>query len=180
MATRPIICPPIPQPGWVFFKDQFVLEEDYVNTPFFDFKKLKVDVMSYSRLRITLKRSKSVTLSQTDIGLDGFVQWIAVKVKYPTPINPILYGSQVPIIPGVPTPPNGTPQVQKYIHWTYQENTYNLGDMMILSGLPEGSTDAEVTGWNLTTDPLVHPGGGIIFTNPHPDFDVKLEILIAR
>ena len=128
----------------------------------------------------TLKRSRSVVLSQSDIGLDGFVQWIAVKVKYPTPINPILYGSQVPIIPGVPTPTNGTPQVQKYIYWTYQNNTYNLGDMMILSGFPEGSTDSDVTGWNLSTDPFLYQGGGITFTNPHSDFDVKLDILIAR
>ena len=29
MATRPILCPPIPPNGWVFFKNQFVLVEEY-------------------------------------------------------------------------------------------------------------------------------------------------------
>lgn len=180
MATRPIICPPNPPNGWVFFKNQFMLEEDYQYTPFFNFKDLAFDVESYSRLRITLKRNKSIKLSQTDIGTDGFVRWIAVKVQYPAPKNPILYSAQTPIIPGLPRPTNGTPQIQKYIYWTYRGNTYNLGDMMVLTGNPLGSTDSEVTGWNLSSDYLLYPDGGILFTNPHGTFDVKLEVLVAK
>jgi hypothetical protein len=180
MATRPIICPPIPANGWIFFKSNFGLEEDYANTTFFNLKDLNFGVVSYSRLRITLKRTKSIKLSQTDIATEGFVRWIAVKVQYPAPKNPILYAAQTPIIPGVPTPTNGTPQIQKYIYWTYRGNTYNLGDMMVLTGNPLGSTDSEVTGWNLSQDNLLYSDGGIIFQNPHTDFDVKLEVLVAK
>jgi hypothetical protein len=119
-------------------------------------------------------------LSQTDIATEGFVRWIAVKVQYPAPKNPILFSAQTPIIPGLPRPTNGTPQIQKYIHWTYEGKTYNLGELMVLSGNPLGSTDADVTGWNLSEYDLVYPGGGITFTNPHSDFDVKLQVLIAK
>ena len=180
MATRPILCPPIPTNGWVFFKNQFVLEEDFNYTTFFNFKDLAFVVQDYSRLMITLKRTKSIKLSQTDIGTEGFVRWIAVKVQYPAPKNPILFASQTPIIPGVPTPKNGTPQIQKYIHWSYQGKTYNLGELMVLSGNPLGSTDSDVTGWNLSEYDLLYSGGGITFTNPHPDFDVKLQVLVAK
>jgi hypothetical protein len=160
MATRPIICPPIPANGWIFFKSNFGLEEDYANTTFFNLKDLNFGVVSYSRLRITLKRTKSIKLSQTDIATEGFVRWIEVKVQYPAT--------------------NGTPQIQKYIYWTYRGNTYNLGDMMVLTGNPLGSTDSEVTGWNLSQDNLLYSDGGIIFQNPHTDFDVKLEVLVAK
>jgi len=180
MATRPIPCPPAVPNGWVFFKDQFVLEQDYQYTTFFNFKDLAFGVVAYSRLRISLKRGRSVKLSQSNIGTEGFVRWIAVKVQYPAPKNTILYASQTPIIPGVPTPTNGTPQIQKYITWTYQGRTLNLGDMMVLTGNPLGSTDSEVTGWNLSEDDFLFAGGGITFTNPHSDFDVKLEILVAK
>jgi hypothetical protein len=180
MATRPIICPPTPPNGWVFFKNEFVLEEDFNYTTFFNFKDLVFGVETYSRLQITLKRNKSILLSQTDIATEGFVRWIAVKVQYPAPKNPILFSAQTPIIPGLPRPTNGTPQIQKYINWTYQGKTYNLGELMVLSGNPLGSTDADVTGWNLSEYDLVYPGGGITFTNPHSDFDVKLQVLIAK
>jgi hypothetical protein len=180
MATRPIICPPTPPNGWVFFKNEFVLEENFNYTTFFNFKDLVFGVETYSRLQITLKRNKSILLSQTDIATEGFVRWIAVKVQYPAPKNPILFSAQTPIIPGLPRPTNGTPQIQKYINWTYQGKTYNLGELMVLSGNPLGSTDADVTGWNLSEYDLVYPGGGITFTNPHSDFDVKLQVLIAK
>ncbi len=181
MATRPIICPPQPIDGFLFRKDKFVLEEDYNITNFFDFSDFQDEVISYSRLKVTLKSGKSVKISQTDIGDDnGFVKWVAVKVKYPAPKDPILYGSQTPIIPGVPTPTNGTPQVKKYIFWTYRGNTYNIGEMMILTGSKLGSTDSEKTGWNLSEDFLPYEDGGITFSNPHTDIDVKLEIIIAR
>ena len=180
MATRPIICPPTPPNGWVFFKNEFVLEENFNYTTFFNFKDLVFGVETYSRLQITLKRNKSILLSQTDIATEGFVRWIAVKVQYPAPKNPILFSAQTPIIPGLPRPTNGTPQIHKYINWTYQGKTYNLGELMVLSGNPLGSTDADVTGWNLSEYDLVYPGGGITFTNPHSDFDVKLQVLIAK
>jgi hypothetical protein len=51
---------------------------------------------------------------------------------------------------------------------------------MILTGSKLGTTDSEMTGWNLSEDYLPYRDGGITFTNPHTNFDVKLEILIAR
>ena len=66
MATRPIICPPQPIDGFLFRKDKFVLEEDYNITNFFDFSDLQDEVISYSRLKVTLKRNKSVKISQTE------------------------------------------------------------------------------------------------------------------
>lgn len=181
MATRPIICPPVPPNGFLFIKDKFVLEEDYNITNFIDFSNMTSEVVSYSRLKITLKAGKSVKVSQTDIGdVNGFVRWVAVKVRYPEPIDPILFGSQVPIIPGVPTPSNGTPQVRKYINWAYRGETFNIGELMILTGSKLGTSDSEMTGWNLSEDYLPYRDGGITFANPHTNFDVKLEILIAR
>ena len=181
MATRPIICPPFPPNGFLFKKDKFVLEEDYNITNFIDFSNMVSEVSSYSRLKVSLKAGRSVKVSQTEIGdFNGFVRWVAVKVRYPEPIDPILFGSQVPIIPGVPTPTNGTPQVRKYITWTFRGETFNLGELMILTGSKLGTTDSEMTGWNLSEDYLPYRDGGITFTNPHTNFDVKLEILIAR
>jgi hypothetical protein len=52
--------------------------------------------------------------------------------------------------------------------------------MMVLTGNPLGSTDSEVTGWNLSQDNFLYSDGGIIFQNPHTDFDVKLEVLVAK
>jgi hypothetical protein len=43
-----------------------------------------------------------------------------------------------------------------------------------------GSTDSEVTGWNLSEDRFLYSDGGIIFQNPHANFDVKLEVLVAK
>lgn len=181
MATRPITCPPNSQNGFIFNRDKFVLEEDFNKTIFIDFKDLLDDVVAYSRLRISLNAGKSVKISQTDIGdINGYVRWIAVRVNYPEPANPILYGSQVPIIPGVPTPTNGTPQVKKYINWTYQGKTYYVGELMILTGNKLGSTDSEHTGWNLSEANLPYTDGGIVFANPHSNINVKLDLLIAR
>jgi hypothetical protein len=120
-------------------------------------------------------------LSQTDLTDNkGFVRWIAIKVKYPSPVSPILYNAELPVVPGVPRPTNGTPQNQKYLTWTYEGKTYPIGELMILSGNPGGSIDSEEIGWNLSNQPLEYPGGGITITNPHAAMDVKLEIMVAR
>lgn len=180
MATRPKICPPYPLPGFIFFRDKFVLQEDYINTTFFDFSKMIDVVTAYSKSQITLGPNKSVFVTQGDIGdAQGFVRWIAVKVRYPQPINPILFGANVPIIPGVPTPTNGIPQTQKYINWTYLDKTNYIGELMILTGNSGGSTSTLTTGWNLGYENPLFPPGGITFTNPHSDFSVKLEMIVA-
>ena len=75
---------------------------------------------------------------------------------------------------------NGTPQNQKYLTWTYEGKTYPIGELMILSGNPGGSIDSEEIGWNLSSQDLAYPGGGITITNPHAAMDVKLEIMVAR
>jgi hypothetical protein len=181
MATRPIICPPSNFPGFVFYKDKFVLEEGNTKTPFFDLSSLLLGVSAYSRLKITLQSSTSVLLSQTDlVDNDGFVRWIAIKAVYPPPISPILYNAEVPVVPGLPRPTNGTPQNQKYLTWTYEGNTYPLGELMILSGNPAGSIDADAIGWNLSSQDIKYSGGGITITNPHDAMTVKLEIMVAR
>jgi hypothetical protein len=180
MATRPKICPPANIPGFIFFRDKFVLQEDFVNTTFFDFSKMIDVVTAYSRSQITLGPNKSVMFTQSDIGdAQGFVRWIAVKVRYPQPINPILFNSEVPIIPGVPTPINGTPQTQKYINWSYLGQTNYIGELMILTGNPGGSSDSLPSGWNLGWNNPEFPAGGITFNNPHADFSVKLELIVA-
>lgn len=181
MATRPIICPPAVIPGFIFFKDKFVLEEGSIKTTFFDLSSILVDVKAYSRIKISLKANTSVMLSQTDlVNNEGFVKWIAIKVVYPGPVNPILYDAELPVVPGYPRPTNGTPQNQKYLTWTYEGNTYPLGELMILSGTPAGSIDSENIGWNLSNQPIAFPGGGITITNPHDAINVKLEIMVAR
>jgi len=181
MATRPITCAAGNQDGFIFFRDKFILEEDNSKVTFFDFKDMLDEVVAYSRLKVTLKAGRNIKISQTDVGDEnGYVKWIAVKVKYPEPVNSLIYGSQVPIITGTPTPSNGIAQTNKYINWTYQGTTYNIGDLMVLSGSKVGSSDSELTGWNLSEDTLPYTDGGIIFTNPHSDIDVKLEILVAR
>jgi hypothetical protein len=181
MATRPIICPPSIPPGFVFYKDKFVLEEGGQKTTFFDLSQILIGVSAYSRLKITLKSNSSVMLSQSDlVDNEGFVRWIAIKAVYPAPENPILYNSELPIIPGLPRPTNGTPQNQKYLNWTYEGDTYPLGELMILSGNPAGSIDADAIGWNLSNQDILYSGGGITITNPHDAMTVKLEIIVAR
>jgi len=181
MATRPIICPPLTPTGFVFFKDKFVLDDGVTKTTFFDLSKILVGVSAFSRLRINLKSSTSVTISQTDIvDTEGFVKWIAIKCVYPTPVNPILYNSELPVVPGYPRPTNGTQQNQKYLTWTYEGNTFPLGELMILSGVPAGSIDADQIGWNLSTQDILYSGGGITITNPHDAITVKIEIMVAR
>jgi hypothetical protein len=181
MATRPIICPPGTVPGFVFFKDKFVLDEGSVKTTFFNLSDILLGVSAYSRIKISLKSSTSVMLSQTDlVDNEGFVRWIAIKVLYPEPVSPILYNSELPFVPGYPRPTNGTPQNQKYLTWTYEGNTYPLGELMILSGNPAGSINSELIGWNLSDQDIAFPGGGITITNPHDAMNVKLEIMVAR
>ena len=181
MASRPIICPPGTIPGFIFFKDKFVLDESNVKTTFFDLSSLLIGVTAYSRMRINLKSNTSVMISQNDLVDDkGFARWIAIKVKYPAPISPILYNAALPVIPGLPRPTNGTPENQKYLTWTYDGYTYPIGELMILSGNPAGSINSEEIGWNLSSQDLVYPGGGITITNPHAAIDVKLEIMVAR
>lgn len=181
MATRPTICPPPSIPGFVFYKDRFVLEEGNTKTTFFDLSSILLGVSAYSRIKITLKPSTSVLLSQSDlVDNEGFVRWIAIKAVYPPKIDPILYNAELPVVPGYPRPTNGTPQNQKYLNWTYEGNTYPLGEMMILSGNPAGSIDADAIGWNLASQDIVYSGGGITITNPHDAITVKLEIMVAR
>lgn len=181
MATRPIICPPSVPPGFIFYKDKFVLEENSSKTTFFDLSKILIGVTAYSRLKITLKSNTSVMLSQSDlVDNEGFVRWIAIKAMYPAPVSPILYNSELPFVPGLPRPTNGTPQNQKYLNWTYENNTYPLGELMILSGTPAGSIDSDAIGWNLSDQDIRYIGGGITITNPHDAMTIKLEIIVAR
>jgi len=55
MASRPIICPPANIPGFVFFKDKFVLEEGNTTAKvtFFNLSDILLQVKAYSRIQIS-------------------------------------------------------------------------------------------------------------------------------
>ena len=57
MATRPIICPPGTIPGFVFFKDKFVLDEGGIKTTFFNLSDILLGVSAYSRIKIRKEQS---------------------------------------------------------------------------------------------------------------------------
>lgn len=162
MATRPPVCPPNQVPGLAFNRSALVevgADGNYSTNPLVDLKDLIFGVRAFSHLSISLAESKSSLLSQTDIGDDfGYQSFILIKVTYPSDI----------------------PVTQKYLEWTYNGSTYYIGEIMVLSGRRTSSIDAKELGWNLSADDVYYNGGGIIFTNPHSTFRVKLEILVAR
>jgi hypothetical protein len=57
---------------------------------------------------------------------------------------------------------------QKYIKYTYHTGPeLNIGKLMV-------STGTDDAGWNLLGSP-----GGMLLTNPHSNFDVKVKVLIV-
>lgn len=161
MATRPIKCPYDEDSGFRFNRGFLVLDTPTTNYPekFIRFDDLLEDVTSYSRLRINLSPSTCYLLSQTDIGdSEGFVSFILVKSTFPDTLV----------------------ETRKYLTWEYEGETYNMGNLMILSGTNLTDFSSSPAGWNISQPGAVYDNGGIIFCNPHSDITIKLEILIAR
>jgi hypothetical protein len=162
MATRPPVCPPTQVPGLAFNRTALVevsSDGNYSPNPLVELKDFLMEVKSFSHLRISVAESKSYLLSQTDIGDDfGYESFVLIKVTYPDDV----------------------PTSKRYLEWEYNGANFYIGELMILSGKRTSSIDAKQLGWNISADDVFYKGGGIIFTNPHSTFKVKLEILVAR
>jgi hypothetical protein len=160
MATRPVACPYDTPEGFRFYRDNLVLDNG-MGTPqkYLSMKDLLIGVDSFSKSRVSLNHGESFLLSQSDIGDDlGYVSFIAIKAKFPDTIV----------------------ESKKYLTWVYKGQTMNMGELMVLSGAKQYSTDSTYDGWNLAKPNDYINNGGMIFTNPHVDFQIKLEILIGR
>jgi hypothetical protein len=117
------------------------------------------ETVSFSKSRVTLKSGRSFLLEQTNIGDNlGYVSFISVKVVFPS----------------------STVESRKYLEWTYLGNTYYMGELMVLSGKRISASDSIYEGWLLSKPGVYSDLGGIVFTNPHSDIDVKLEILVCK
>jgi hypothetical protein len=88
----------------------------------------------------------------------GYVSFIAIKAVFPS----------------------STVESRKYLEWTYLGNTYYMGELMVLSGKRISATDSIYEGWLLSKPGVYSDLGGIVFTNPHTNIDIKLEILVCK
>jgi hypothetical protein len=161
MATRPIICPYVEDTGFRFNRGYLVLDTPTTNYPekFIRFDDMFETITSYSKLRVKLLPESCYLLSQTDIAdSEGFVSFILAKSTFP----------------------EKTLETRKYLTWEYQSSVYNMGKLMVLSGINITDFSSEPAGWNISQPGSVYEDGGIIFCNPHADITITLEILIAR
>lgn len=160
MATRPKNCPYDEASGFRFNRGFLTLDDGKTNYPE---KFIKLDdiidpINSYSKIKVNLLPDTCYLLSQVDITDDnGYVSFILVKSIFP----------------------ENTAETRKYLTWEYQEEIYNMGKIMVLSGLDIVNFTSTSSGWNIS-HPTVLSDGGIIFCNPHSDLTIKLEILVAR
>jgi hypothetical protein len=161
MATQPVICPVPEVPGFTFSRGSLVLDDGTKTTPpvYLDLKDMQEELVSFSKSRVILKASKCFLLSQTDIGDDlGYVSFIAIKATFP----------------------DLTVESKKYLTWTYEGVTNNMGTLMVLSGKRISAISSVYEGWLLSKPGVYSQNGGIVFCNPHSNIDIKLEILVAR
>ena len=159
MATRPTICPPSPPDGFLFVRSELDLQLSGSLLEMIDLSDFFLDITSFSKVRYKLGASDSFLLSQSDIGDDdGYVRFIVFKVIFP----------------------ENTTTTNKYINWTYRGDQYPLGELMILSGDRVNVLGGPPIGWKLTSQNPLFTDGGIMIQNPHIDFGVTVEILVAR
>lgn len=160
MATQPIICPYDEGTGFRFHRGNLVLDEGKINLPvYLQLSDMRQETPAFSKSRVFLKASKCYLLSQTNIGDDdGYVSFLAVKATFPS----------------------STVESKKYLEWTYLDKTYYMGELMVLSGKKLSTTDSIQEGWLLSKPGVYSDLGGIVFCNPHPDIDIKLEILACK
>jgi hypothetical protein len=161
MATRPVACPYDTPEGFRFYRDNLVLDDGTKSSPpkYLSMNDLLIGVESFSKSRVSLNAGESFLLSQSGIGdTMGYVSFIAIKAKFPDNIV----------------------ESNKYLTWVYKGQMMNMGELMVLSGAKQYSTDSSYDGWNLSKPNEYLNNGGMIFNNPHSDFQIKLEILIGR
>ncbi len=161
MATKPIACPYDTPEGFRFYRDNLVLDDGTKSSPpkYLSMKDIFIGFDSFSKSRVSLNAGESFLLSQSDIGDDlGYVSFIAIKAKFPADVV----------------------ESKKYLTWVYKGQTMNMGELMVLSGSKQYATDSSYEGWNLSKPNEYLNNGGMIFNNPHTDFQIKLEILIGR
>ena len=160
MATRPIACPYDETPGFRFNRGFLVLDDGKTNYPekFIRIDDISDSVVSYSKIKVNILPDTCYLLSQVDIADDeGYVSFILAKSTFPDNLL----------------------ETRKYLTWEYQGYVYNMGKVMVLSGLNVVDFTSTSSGWNIS-HPTIFPDGGIIFCNPHSDITIKLEILVAR
>lgn len=161
MATKPITCPTSIPEGFVFYKGNLVIDDGLLNSPpvIMTMKDIFSEVSNFSKLRVTLKAGKCFLLSQTDVADEyGYVSFIAAKATFGTSVV----------------------ESKKYLTWEYEGVSYNMGELMVLSGKKISTTSSIPEGWFLSKPGVYYQNGGILFCNPHSDIDIKLEILVAN
>lgn len=159
MATQPIACPYLVLEGFRFYRSNLILDTGTTTNPpvYMFLKDLTFTVNNFSKGRLNLRAGKSYVLSQTDVAEpNGFVSFLAIKATFPTNL-----------------------QTKKYLRWQYKEQTFNMGELMVLTGGPYSTADSEFIGWNLSQPGVFFLDGGITFINPHVDMDIKMEFLIG-
>lgn len=159
MATRPIICGPEDNDGFLFNEEGLVLFEGGNLEDMINMSLKNLNITAYGKTRYKLVPGKSFLLAQTDLSdIDGYVKFIGIIAKYP----------------------ENTFQKNKYISWEYRGRVNYMGEILVLTGNRSDTGDIFNIGWNLSYD---GNEGGIVFTNPHnPESNiiVDLEIMIAR
>lgn len=161
MATKPITCPTSVPEGFVFYKGNLVIDDGLSSSPsvILSMKDIFSEIGNFSKIRTTLKPGKCFLLSQTDVAdIYGYVNFIGVKA---------IFGTSVV-------------ESKKYLTWEYEGVTYNMGELMVLSGKRISTTSSIPEGWFLSKPGVYSQNGGILFCNPHSDIDIKLEILVAN
>jgi hypothetical protein len=160
MATQPITCPYDVDSGFRLNRGDLILDDGKTMNPpvYMVLKDLSLELNNFSKGSFNLSPGGSFTLSQSDVAdSNGFVTFLAIKAIFPP----------------------STVESKKYLLWEHKGQTYNLGELMILSGGPYSTSDSELIGWNLSNPGNVFPEGGITFLNPHANIPIKLEFLVA-
>jgi len=113
---------------------------------------LPVDQYQYGEFDLTA--NGSVMLDPGNVSnANGEVTGIIIFVEYPA----------------TDTSDANITENDKYIHYSYHNGQIlNLGKLLVLSG-----TGTSGSGWNLLGSP-----GGMLISNPHANFDVKLKVLL--
>ena len=161
MATKPITCPYEEGEGFKFYRGNLVLDNGKGIYPpiYMEFSDLLLDASSFSKISSNLKSGKCFLLSQNDISNElGYVSFILVKATFP----------------------QNTLETRKYLEWTYMNNTYYMGELMVLSGKMLSATDSLYEGWLLAKPNQYSDMGGIVFCNNQAGIDIKLEILVCK
>jgi hypothetical protein len=162
MATRPVNCTAVQNlEGFRFDRTNLVLDQGTRLNPekIIGLDDINLEVKSFSKFTVNIRPGGFAMISQGDIADDsGYVTFLALKAIYPPNIL----------------------EKDKYIFWTYRDETLNMGELLILSGPNLTTVDSEEMGWNLVKPGPVYQDGGIILHNPHSTIRVKIEVLVCR